>query len=67
MTKLEISGMTCDHCQHAVTSALTSVEGVQRARVDLAEGTAEVEGNASGAALVAAVEDEGYQASLSQG
>ncbi len=67
MTKLEISGMTCDHCQHAVTSALTSVEGVQRARVDLAEGTAEVEGNAPSAALIAAVENEGYQASLSEG
>ncbi len=67
MTKLEISGMTCDHCQHAVTSALTSVEGVQRARVDLAEGTAEIEGDAPSAALIAAVEDEGYQASLSEG
>ncbi len=67
MTKLEISGMTCGHCQHAVTSALTSVEGVQRARVDLAEGTAEVEGDAPVAALIAAVEDEGYQASLSEG
>lgn len=67
MTKLEISGMTCDHCQHAVTSALASVEGVQRARVDLAEGTAEVEGDAPSAALIAAVENEGYQASLSEG
>ena len=67
MTKLDISGMTCGHCQHAVTSALESVEGVERANVDLAGGTAEVEGNAPTSALIAAVEDEGYGATLKQG
>ena len=65
MTKLAITGMTCMHCQQAVTSALESVEGVEKARVDLSHGTAEVEGNAESAALIAAVEDEGYQATLS--
>lgn len=67
MTQLDISGMTCDHCQHAVTSALESVEGVQSARVDLSGGTAVVEGGAPVAALIAAVEDEGYQATLKEG
>jgi len=62
MTTLNISGMTCSHCQHAVKSALESVEGVQRAEVDLAAGTAQVEGNADLGALVAAVEEEGYKA-----
>lgn len=62
MTELNITGMTCDHCQHAVKSALESVEGVQGATVDLASGTAEVEGNPDLNALIAAVEEEGYQA-----
>lgn len=62
MTQLEITGMTCDHCQRAVTSALESVEGVQSASVDLDKGMAQVEGSADLEALVAAVEEEGYQA-----
>lgn len=63
MTKLQITGMTCGHCQQAVQSALESVAGVNDARVDLAKGTAEVDGSADVQALVAAVEEEGYQAS----
>ncbi len=66
MTQLDISGMTCGHCQHAVTSALESVEGVQSVRVDLSSGTAVVEGNALATSLIAAVEDEGYQATLKE-
>jgi copper chaperone len=64
MTQLKITGMTCGHCQSAVEGALESVAGVEAVRVDLDKGLAEVEGNADVSALVAAVEDEGYQASL---
>ena len=62
MTELNITGMTCDHCQRAVQNALESVEGVQDATVDLATGTAKVEGSADLTTLIAAVEEEGYQA-----
>ncbi|MEX2540332.1 MAG: cation transporter [Trueperaceae bacterium] len=62
MTELKITGMTCGHCQSAVESALASVGGVSDVRVDLAQGRAEVEGTADVAALVAAVEEEGYTA-----
>jgi copper chaperone len=62
MTELNIIGMTCDHCQHAVKGALESVEGVEGATVDLATGTAKVEGSANVDTLIAAVEEEGYQA-----
>lgn len=65
MAELTITGMTCDHCQHAVKGALESVEGVQSAQVDLATGTAQVAGNADLGALVQAVEEEGYQAAPS--
>lgn len=62
MTTLNISGMTCEHCQHAVKGALESVEGVRSADVDLATSTAQVAGKVDLNALVAAVEEEGYRA-----
>lgn len=62
MTELNITGMTCDHCQRAVKGALESVEGVQSASVDLDAGSAQVDGEAEVNALIAAVEEEGYQA-----
>jgi copper chaperone len=62
VTELKITGMTCGHCKSAVENALQSVGGVSDVRVDLANGTAQVDGNADVAALVAAVEDEGYKA-----
>ena len=64
MTQLIITGMTCAHCQSAVKDALESVGGVQKAEVDLQHGTAKVEGDADVDELVAAVEEEGYGASL---
>lgn len=64
MTQLTIEGMTCSHCQSAVKSALESVEGVRKADVDLERGLAKVDGPADTAALIAAVEEEGYQASV---
>jgi copper chaperone len=67
MTELKITGMTCGHCQSAVKNALESVSGVETATVDLEQGLARVEGQADTQALVAAVEEEGYQASPVQG
>jgi|JRYE01.1.fsa_nt_gb copper chaperone len=60
--ELKIEGMSCSHCSAAVARALESVNGVVRARVDLAGGTATVEGDASVDRLVAAVVAEGYRA-----
>ncbi|GGR21116.1 CopZ family metallochaperone [Deinococcus ruber] len=65
-TELNISGMTCGHCQTAVTNALKRVPGVQDARVDLKTGKAVVEGHAELPALLAAVTEEGYGAQLHQ-
>lgn len=64
MTQLDVSGMSCSHCQKAVTGALEAVAGVTRAEVDLERGLAVVEGEAEVGALIAAVEDEGYGATL---
>lgn len=59
---LVISGMSCQHCVKAVTDALAAVGGVDAVDVDLASGTARVEGQADTAALVAAVVAAGYGA-----
>jgi len=62
--ELNITGMTCGHCQAGVAKALKSVPGVTDAQVDLKNGTAVVEGDAQPEALVAAVTEEGYGAQV---
>ncbi len=62
MKKLTITGMTCEHCQKAVKEALESVPGSQHVTVDLQSGLATVDGEADLTRLIAAVEEEGYQA-----
>lgn len=65
MIELELIGMTCQHCVGAVREALAEVPGVTRiASVDLDSGRALVEGNPDPAALVAAVQEAGYEAGV---
>lgn len=45
--KLQISGMSCQHCVKTVTDVLTELEGVQRAKVNLRKGEAVVHFDAS--------------------
>ncbi len=64
MVQLDVTGMTCGHCQNAVRNALESVEGVQKADVNLNSGVARITGDADADKLVRAVEEEGYGASV---
>lgn len=41
-TKLKIGGMSCQHCVKTVTDALTELQGVKRAKVNLRKGEAVV-------------------------
>ncbi|GBF07949.1 copper chaperone [Deinococcus aerius] len=66
-TELNVTGMSCGHCQSSVTKALKSVPGVTEARVDLQTGKAVVEGDASPQELVRAVVEEGYGAQVVTG
>ena len=64
--ELKITGMTCGACVSHVTRALESVAGVRAAQVDLARATARGEGdNLDSAALITAVEEDGYGAAPS--
>ncbi len=65
--RLNVSGMTCDHCKGKVEQALNGVSGVYGVFVDLADGSAEVDfddGKVTSAALVEAVKGAGYEAQL---
>ncbi|MDS0261371.1 heavy-metal-associated domain-containing protein [Haloarcula sp. S1CR25-12] len=61
-TTLTVEGMSCDHCEDSVADALADVEGVTDVRVDRGTESAEVEGDADVAAMVAAVDEAGYTA-----
>lgn len=59
----DIEGMTCGGCVRAVENALKRVDGVEAIAVDLATGRASVTTTvATPAALLAAIEDAGYDA-----
>ena len=61
--KLNIEGMSCQHCVRAVKEALESVEGVRSVVVDLTTKTAEFETTAEDLTpMIEAVEEEGYEA-----
>lgn len=64
--QLLIDGMTCASCVSKVQKALQSVDGVENARVNLAERSALVTGDVSHDALVSAVEKAGYGAEIIQ-
>ena len=64
--KLNVEGMMCDHCVAHVTKALEGVPGVSSAKVSLADKNAVVEAapEVTDEALVAAVKDAGYEATV---
>lgn len=67
MIKLNITGMTCQHCVKAVNEALAGVPGVdQVVEVNLERGEATLEGHPDVERLIAAVAEEGYEAVLAQ-
>jgi copper chaperone len=62
-TTLQVSGMTCGHCEKAVKTALLGVEGVADVAVSLKSGKVDVEFDSAKVSmeqLKEAVEDQGY-------
>jgi copper chaperone CopZ len=60
----DVRGMTCDNCVHHVTQAVQGVSGVRTVKVELAGGSARVEGDFDERQVIAAIEEEGYEASV---
>jgi Cu2+-exporting ATPase len=64
--QLKVEGMMCEHCVAHVTKALEGVKGVKNVQVSLDAGTADLDAGllVKNDALIAAVEDAGYHATL---
>ena len=63
MQQYTITGMTCAACQARVEKAVSSLDGVESCAVSLLTNSMGVEGTATAAEIVAAVEKAGYGAS----
>lgn len=64
MKQYNVTGMSCAACQARVEKAVSKVSGVSSCSVSLLTNSMGVEGNASPEAVIRAVEDAGYGASL---
>ena len=56
----DVKGMTCSHCERAVTQAVKSVDPTAQVKVDLAGGKVEVQSAQPREAIVKAIAQEGY-------
>jgi len=67
MEKYTVIGMSCAACSARVEKAVSGVEGVTSCSVSLLTNSMGVEGTASADAIIAAVRNAGYNASLKNG
>jgi copper chaperone len=61
-TNYVVTGMTCDHCVHAVTEEVSALDGVDDVAVDLTSGRLTVTSSSEipYASVAAAVDEAGY-------
>ena len=57
----EVQGMTCGHCERAVTHAIQGVDAQAQIKIDRSANRVEVDSSASRDALQAALTEEGYK------
>jgi len=55
-----VTGMTCGHCEKAVTRALQEVDPQAKVQIDRTQNNVQVESTASREALAQAITEEGY-------
>lgn len=58
-----VTGMTCGHCEKAVTQAIRSVDPHAEVNIDRAHNLVEVNTSQTRDALAKAIAEEGYQVS----
>ena len=58
---LQVEGMTCGHCERAVTDAVLELDPQAQVRIDRAQHRVEVDSTQPREALAAAIAAEGYQ------
>lgn len=60
MLDFQVEGMTCGHCEQAVTRAVTSVDPTAKVEVNRASGRVSVSTASDAQAIRQAIEDQGY-------
>lgn len=59
--QFEVQGMTCGHCERAVTNAIQQLDPQAQVRIDRAQNRVDVDSSQPREALAAAIAEEGYQ------
>ena len=61
-TKIKVGGMMCDGCVKTVTNVLSSIEGVEKVKVELKSGEALIKskGNLSSDLIKERIEEAGF-------
>ena len=61
-TTFTVNGMTCSHCEHAVTQEICAIPGVHAVNIDLPTGTVTVTASqpVDRADIAAAIDEAGY-------
>jgi copper chaperone len=57
----QVTGMTCGHCEKAVTRAVKQLDPAAEVTIDRAQNRVDVQSNQPHEALAKAIEEEGYQ------
>lgn len=62
--EFQVTGMSCGHCEAAIRSELDTVAGVHGVEVSAQTGRLLVTGDVDPTAVIAAVDEAGYEAAL---
>lgn len=60
----DVSGMSCSHCEQAVTRAIRRIDPEAEVRIDLAQGRVEVQSLEPRDAIAHAITEEGYEVAV---
>lgn len=63
--QLTVTGMTCGHCEKAVTRAIQTLDPQAQVQIQRDQNLVKVQTSATQTAVVAAIEEEGYQVAAS--
>jgi copper chaperone len=58
-----VEGMTCGHCEKAVTKAVLALDAQAKVMIDRAHNTVQVDSDKNREVLAQAIADEGYRVS----
>ncbi|AEV60719.1 heavy-metal-associated domain-containing protein [Pseudomonas ogarae] len=64
MQTFNVQGMSCGHCVKAITQAVQAKDPAADVRIDLGAKTVQVQSSLPADAVLAAIKEEGYEASV---